>query len=1139
MQLLKKIAKKILNDTNNEVAESILSNKEMIEVVSRAAPIGIGIVIDRVLIFVNDFLCDMLEYSREELIGKSSRIAYPTDEDYEYVGKEKYHQMEKSKTGTVETRFKTKSGKIINVILSSSYLDKDNPSKGAIFTALDITERENIEDELINTQKSLKTFIDGVPESILLMNKNGIVIEANDTVSKRLEIPRDKIIGSCIYNLVDRETSSRRKEYAKWVISSKLPLRIEDIRSDRIIENNLYPILDENNEVSHIAIIGYDITEKKKNEEILRRSEDKFRTFFENNTEYCYMVSPDKVILNANKAALKALGYEKEELIGKPLSTIYSPESFEKMNQLFQKWRETGYLENEEMTIISKSGEKYIVLLSSSAVKDQNGSLIHSISMQRDITEIKKIENQLKESEEKFRSIFEATADIITYTDCYGNILDTNSKVKDILGFEREEIIGKNFRDLKLIDIEEIPSLIKLFIKTISIGRALDKTEIALRNNKGDKVYFEIATQFIKKNKKVIGAVSIFRDITERTRMIEAVRESEEKFRSIFDSAQDAIFIINKEDRLIDANEKASKIFGYTKEEFLNMSVSDLQAPEVRGTPGTVIKSELEKYKWNTFEALDIDKFGNKISVEISQSLFNLKGEEVILNIVRDISLKKKMQDDIRDSEQHYRSLFENSPIAMWEEDYSLVKKEIDNLKESGIKDIREYLENDMDFVKKCVPLVKIIDFNASVLKLYNAKDKTEYLGNLSNVFSESSFNMFKEAMICIAEGKRELIGDDKNYTIDKKEIDVLVNWRVVPGHENNYDKVYVSDLDITPTKRAQDILKQSEEKYRRIVDTSNEGIWAVDENRITTFVNLKMTEMLGYSSEEMLGKSFESFVFKKDLPDAINRIKLRTQGISEVYERNYKKKDGSELPAIVSATPIIDENGNFKGSFVMVTDISERKRFEETIKQLNDNLKLLNKILRHDISNDLTVVSLSLEMLETKDEDIRNKAFNAIKRSVDLIEKIRVLESTMNTKYTLKQVNTKKVLDFIKKTYPHVKINISGECNLLADEAFMSVIDNIVNNAITHGKTDKIDIEITPDKNICQMKIIDHGKGIPDSIKSKIFNEEFSYGESRGTGLGLYISKKNIERYGGTIEVKDTKPHGATFIIKLKTCEL
>ena len=106
-----------------------------------------------------------------------------------------------------------------------------------------------------------------------------------------------------------------------------------------------------------------------------------------------------------------------------------------------------------------------------------------------------------------------------------------------------------------------------------------------------------------------------------------------------------------------------------------------------------------------------------------------------------------------------------------------------------------------------------------------------------------------------------------------------------------------------------------------------------------------------------------------------------------------------------------------------------------------------------------------------------------------------------------------------------------------MADEAFTSVIDNIVNNAIIHGKTDKIDIEVTSDKNICQIMIIDYGKGIPDEIKKRIFDEEFSYGENRGTGLGLYIVKKNIERYGGTIEVKDTKPHGATFIIKLSKC--
>ncbi|NMC77128.1 MAG: PAS domain S-box protein, partial [Candidatus Methanofastidiosa archaeon] len=612
---------------------------------------------------------------------------------------------------------------------------------------------------------------------------------------------------------------------------------------------------------------------------------------------------------------------------------------------------------------------------------------------------------------------------------------------------------------------------------------------------------------------------------------------SEEKFRNIFNSAQDAIFIINKEDKFIDANEAASRIFGYTKEELVKMEISDLQAPEVRGVPGTIVKSELEKYESKTFEALGIDKFGKIFPVEISQSLFMLKGEEVVLNIVRDISERKKMENKIKDSEMHYRSLFENSPIALWEEDYSLVKKEIDELKKSGIKDIRQYLENNLDFVKKCVPLVKIIDFNQSVLKLYNAKDKKEYLNNLSNVLSESSFNMFKEAMICIAEGKTYLFGEDKNYTIDGKELDVIVTWSVVPGHEKNYDRVYVSDLDITYKKRAEEALRESEEKYRRIVDTANEGIWAMDENYLTTFVNPKMSEMIGYAPEEMIGKRVEYFMFKEDLGDHSDKMKSRTAGISQKYERRFKKKNGQELLTIVSATPLMDHEGNFKGSFGMFTDITERKKSEEIIRSLNDNLKLLNKILRHDISNDLTVVSIALEMIETKDKDMINKAFNAIQRSVDLIEKIRCLESTMSTKYRLKPISTKHILGFVKKSYQDIHINITGECKIMADEALNSVFDNIINNAIIHGKTDRIDIEINSENNICQIKIIDYGVGIPDKIKNKIFEEEFSYGNKGGSGLGLYIVKKTIERYGGTIKVEDTNPHGATFIINLETC--
>jgi PAS domain S-box-containing protein len=294
---------------------------------------------------------------------------------------------------------------------------------------------------------------------------------------------------------------------------------------------------------------------------------------------------------------------------------------------------------------------------------------------------------------------------------------------------------------------------------------------------------------------------------------------------------------------------------------------------------------------------------------------------------------------------------------------------------------------------------------------------------------------------------------------------------------------------------------------------------------------------MLGYTTKEMIGKSAGIFLYDDTITAQVNRMAARTEGISQDYELALKKKNGEKLWTLVSATPTLDDQGNFKGSFGMFTDITERKQNEEVIKQLNDNLKLLNKILRHDISNDLTVVSISLEMIETDEQDLQDRAFNAIKRSVDLIEKVRTLESTMASKYGLKPVSIRKLTDSIKISYPNIIIDVKDECTVMADEALTSVIDNIINNAITHGKTDKIDMKVTSEENICQIKIIDYGKGIPDEIKGQIFDEEFSYGETRGTGLGLYIAKKTIERYGGEIEVKDTKPHGATFVIKLKKC--
>lgn len=149
---------------------------------------------------------------------------------------------------------------------------------------------------------------------------------------------------------------------------------------------------------SATGIIG---GERIRTEEALRESEELFRQFFENEPEYCYMIAPDGTILDVNSAALKSLGYTKEQLVGKPLQMIYAPESLPKAKQLLAKWKKTKALVDEEMVILTNEGNKRIVLLGIGMVKDKDGKLLHSVSVQRDITDRKKAEEKLKDAYEK------------------------------------------------------------------------------------------------------------------------------------------------------------------------------------------------------------------------------------------------------------------------------------------------------------------------------------------------------------------------------------------------------------------------------------------------------------------------------------------------------------------------------------------------------------------------------------------------------------------------------------------------------------------------------------------------------------------------------------------------------------------
>ena len=213
-------------------------------------------------------------------------------------------------------------------------------------------------------------------------------------------------------------------------------------------------------------------------------------------------------------------------------------------------------------------------------------------------------------------------------------------------------------------------------------------------------------------------------------------------------------------------------------------------------------------------------------------------------------------------------------------------------------------------------------------------------------------------------------------------------------------------------------------------------------------------------------------------------------------------------------------------------TALDEIERSKKEISGMAENLRIVNRILRHDILNDLTVIRGFAEIASEKQKcDFCPRIIDRAEKAVETIKKLRNVEEALSES-ELYSMKVSEVIENVLRMHD-VQWEIDGDATVLADDGLFSVFDNLVTNAIKHGKTSRIRFEIEEENGIAVIRVIDYGKGIPDSIKERIFEEGFTLGE--GSGLGLYIVKKLIEKYGGEIAVGDNRPSGTIFTIKLK----
>lgn len=499
----------------------------------------------------------------------------------------------------------------------------------------------------------------------------------------------------------------------------------------------------------------------------------------------------------------------------------------------------------------------------------------------------------LQASETRYAHIVETTPDAIISVESTGQIISWNPAAETMFGYSADEVVGKSvtviiperFRQTHQVGMRRFLSTREPTI----IGTTVEM--VGLRRD-GSEFPLELALAYWEADGETF-FTSIMRDVTARKQAEEQRREREESFRLLFENNPHPMWVYDLETlAFLEVNDAAMDHYGYSRAEFLSMRLTDIRPPEDTARLLEDIQRERPALQHSGMWRHTL-KNGQIIDVAIVSHTLEFAGHKAALVVAQDITERLRAEEMLRLQSAALRSAA--NAIVITDTDGTIIWVNPAFTAMTGYAAHESLGRNPRELVRSGL-------HDQAVYKMLWDTIRAGHVwhGELTNRRKDGSL-----------------------YTEEQTITPVL-------ERDGSITHFVAVKQNITDRKRAEDALHASEEKYRQIVETAQEGIWIIDADNRTTFVNDRMAEMLGYTADEMLGQSLFTFIDDEAATQATANVERRRQGVREQHEFVFRCKDGSPLWTLVSTNPLFDQDGHYRGAQALVTDISDLKRIQQ-----------------------------------------------------------------------------------------------------------------------------------------------------------------------------------------------------------------